>query len=153
MFSACNINSRNRDRWNNDPEWKARKDKYKGMYKEWRAKYANDYKRVNRKKCNAREQLRYWEKKGIIVRPDKCEMCDSSDYRIEAHHFDYSKPLEVQWFCQKCHLRLHRMFKKTHVQPERLNIETPKGEATVQTTEETCRGEIEASFPPSKDGQ
>ena len=44
-------------------------------------------------------------------------------------------------------------FTKTHVQPERLNIETSKEEATVQTGEETTRGKIEASFPPSKDGQ
>jgi len=122
------INERNRDRWNSDPEWKARKDKYKGMYKEWRAKYASNYKKSNRDKCNARTQLQYWVNKGEVKRPDKCEMCESSEYRIEAHHFDYSKPLEVQWFCQKCHLRLHRLFKKTHVQPDRLTKENSEEE-------------------------
>lgn len=122
------INARNRDRWNNDPEWKARKDKYKGMYKEWRASYASDYKKANRDKCNAREQLRYWVEKGTIKRPEKCDMCESSEHRIEAHHFDYSKPLDVQWFCQKCHLKLHRMFKKSHGQSDRLTKKDSKEE-------------------------
>jgi hypothetical protein len=34
-------------------------------------------------------------------------------------------------------------------QRERLSLETPKGDAIVQTTEETCRGEFEAVPPPS----
>lgn len=33
-------------------------------------------------------------------------------------------------------------------QRERLSLETPKGDAIVQTTEETCRGEFEAIPPP-----
>jgi hypothetical protein len=33
-------------------------------------------------------------------------------------------------------------------QRERLNLWTPKGDAIVQTTEETCRGEFEAVPPP-----
>lgn len=33
-------------------------------------------------------------------------------------------------------------------QRERLSLETPKGDAIVQTTEETCRGEFEAVPPP-----
>ena len=35
-------------------------------------------------------------------------------------------------------------------QRERLNLQTPKGDAIVQTTEETCRGEFEAVPPPRK---
>lgn len=34
-------------------------------------------------------------------------------------------------------------------QRERLSLWDPKGYAIVQTTEETCRGESEAIFPPS----
>lgn len=30
-----------------------------------------------------------------------CEICKSS--KVQAHHNDYSKPLEVQWFCKKHH--------------------------------------------------
>lgn len=34
-----------------------------------------------------------------------CELCGEQE--TEAHHPDYSKPLEVQWVCRSCHLMLH----------------------------------------------
>lgn len=39
---------------------------------------------------------------GRLVRPLLCERCDQPG-KIEAHHQDYTKPLEVEWVCQKCH--------------------------------------------------
>jgi hypothetical protein len=27
--------------------------------------------------------------------------------RVEAHHDDYAKPLEVRWFCRTCHRAEH----------------------------------------------
>lgn len=48
--------------------------------------------------------------KGVLVRPETCERCGvvpspTSDGRvaIQAHHHDYSKPLDVEWICAKCH--------------------------------------------------
>lgn len=41
-----------------------------------------------------------------LVKPDVCEWCDST-IKIEAHHEDYSKLLEVIWLCQQCHLKHH----------------------------------------------
>ena len=101
------INARNRDRWKEDEEFRTKFDKYKGRYKEWKSAYSRDYKKNNREKCNCREQLRYWIAKGVVQRPDNCQNCGKSVFRIEAHHEDYSKPLEVKWLCQKCHLQLH----------------------------------------------
>lgn len=44
---------------------------------------------------------------GKVTRPDRCDWCRSNKYRIEAHHFDYAKPLDVTWLCAPCHHRLH----------------------------------------------
>ena len=45
---------------------------------------------------------------GVLKRPDKCSICGTSGSvrRIEAHHDDYMKPLDVIWVCTTCHRRL-----------------------------------------------
>ena len=49
-------------------------------------------------------------KSGALVRPECCERCGVSPPRaldgrslIQAHHNDYSRPLDVEWLCTKCH--------------------------------------------------
>ncbi len=39
---------------------------------------------------------------GKLTRPDNCESC-FKECKPEAHHEDYSKPLEVDWLCTECH--------------------------------------------------
>lgn len=46
-------------------------------------------------------------KEGILVRPVNCPICERSDRKIQGHHADYSKPLEVEWMCPTCHARTH----------------------------------------------
>lgn len=41
--------------------------------------------------------------KRIIKKP--CIVC--GELKVEAHHEDYYKPLEVQWLCRKHHLEAH----------------------------------------------
>lgn len=43
-------------------------------------------------------------KKGTLVKK-KCEVC--SEDKSEAHHDDYSKPLDVRWLCRSCHRAWH----------------------------------------------
>lgn len=43
-------------------------------------------------------------KQGDLVRRE-CEICGEDN--VDAHHEDYSKPLDVVWMCRKHHMRLH----------------------------------------------
>lgn len=43
---------------------------------------------------------------GKIIRPAECQGCGRIGH-IEAHHPDYSKPLEVMWLCFRCHRAEH----------------------------------------------
>lgn len=70
--------------------------------------------RERRKK--AREQLNHYLRDNHIERKP-CEVCGNVD--SEAHHDDYSKPLEVRWLCFKH----HRAWHKEHDNPERLKEE------------------------------
>jgi hypothetical protein len=45
---------------------------------------------------------------GRVFKPDKCEACGATDCRIDGHHDDYAKPLEVKWVCRSCHMEIHR---------------------------------------------
>lgn len=40
------------------------------------------------------------------IKKSPCEVCGS--LVVEAHHDDYSKPLDVRWLCRTHHMRLHR---------------------------------------------
>lgn len=42
---------------------------------------------------------------GVLIKPTVCSGCGCSDEecRIEAHHYDYAKPLDVIWLCASCH--------------------------------------------------
>lgn len=51
---------------------------------------------------------------GSLVRPTKCGRCEttpspraSGAASIQAHHVDYSRPLDVLWLCQPCHAQQH----------------------------------------------
>jgi hypothetical protein len=57
-------------------------------------------------KTLARSFLSYYVKKGKIVKPDSCEICFEKT-KVEGHHQDYSKPLEVKWLCKRCHTDIH----------------------------------------------
>lgn len=46
----------------------------------------------------------------------KCFICGSGG--CEAHHSDYSKPLDVIWLCYFCHHALHKSVKKGITQNE-----------------------------------
>lgn len=71
------------------------KEKRKEIYKRYRDK--------NRQKVNARTKVGLWILKGKLIKPVVCEICKRYDEKLEAHHEDYSKALDITWCCLQCH--------------------------------------------------
>lgn len=59
----------------------------------------------------ARSILKFNIQQGKIVRPTRCEDCQK-ECKPQAHHHDYSKPIEVKWVCSACHGIIHRHTRK-----------------------------------------
>jgi hypothetical protein len=76
--------------------------------KESRRKWLVEYQRVIRQrypeKYKARSILGHAISSGIVIK-GTCEVC--GNIKVEAHHEDYSKPLDVKWLCRKHHRDIH----------------------------------------------
>lgn len=83
----------------NHAKYLSRKKQYYLYYKK---KYA-----LESYKLLARAKVRYAIKIGKLVKPIVCERYFACAGRIEAHHNDYKKALEVRWLCTKHHKELH----------------------------------------------
>lgn len=85
--------------------------------KEWREKNRDKFYEWSKKSIQkhplkrlARKYLEMAIYSKIISRPNKCEKC-MKECHPDAHHADYSKPLDVIWLCRQCHGYLHRKIK------------------------------------------
>lgn len=82
----------------------------------WRAPYwalSEDEKRQS----NARAYANTYQRRGRLRAPEACEWCGTPSFagpqgRLQKHHSDYSKPLDVKWLHPECHRALHREEKK-----------------------------------------
>jgi hypothetical protein len=64
---------------------------------------SRNYYQRNKDKFRAHQRAARAETKGIIVSPGACEWCGLNIAKLEKHHEDYSKPLQVTWLCRACH--------------------------------------------------
>ena len=90
---------------------RAWREGHKEHERRWRQQYYmnnQEYFRARRQSREAKARLKLNKAvfRGKIIRPDRCPICGTTESRIEAHHEDYSQPLEVQWACARCHVRL-----------------------------------------------
>lgn len=78
----------------------AYKEKHFAIQSEWRIRH--------REKSRAHSAVARALKKGELIRPLECEGCGPAYVgKLEAHHDDYSKPLDIKWLCDKCHKARH----------------------------------------------
>jgi hypothetical protein len=74
---------------------------------EFRSQANKRYRTKHPQKIKAHMVLNYAVTSGKIIRPETCISCGAGG-RIEGHHPDYSKPLEVIWVCVPCHKKIHQ---------------------------------------------
>lgn len=55
----------------------------------------------------ARKKVERALRSGALVRPDRCDHCGKVG-KVEGHHDDHARPLEVMWLCRPCHRRRDR---------------------------------------------
>lgn len=88
-----------------------RKEVYKAYAKKHRQKitaHALAWRKRNKNKANAHSRVRRAILRGDLQKLP-CEICGHD--QVQAHHDDYSKPLNVRWLCTKHHGEHHRIYK------------------------------------------
>lgn len=96
-------------RFQEDPRVRARHKRYqetisgKLAVKRAREKWT----RENPEKRAAHVILGNAVRDGRIDKPETCQNCGAGG-RIHGHHHDYTKPLDVEWLCQQCHVNIHK---------------------------------------------
>jgi hypothetical protein len=93
----------------------ARREQYRDYD---RARYKMPGRREAIEKSTNKDPLKVWVRKathsalnwGLLVRRP-CEVC--GDEKSDAHHPDYTKPLEVRWLCRLHHMHAHHPLEQT----------------------------------------
>lgn len=80
--------------------WSARTTRHLG---ERNPEVSRNYYQRNKHKFRARKLAWRAERNGTLVSPGVCEWCGITSPKLEKHHEDYSKPLDVIWLCHACH--------------------------------------------------
>jgi len=70
-------------------------------------KGVDKYKSSNPLKIKAHSVICVAIHSGRMENPGNCSECKITG-KAEAHHDDYSLPLDVRWLCRKCHIAWHR---------------------------------------------
>ena len=63
------------------------------------------YRQANPEKHAAHLAMRNAIRRGQLIK-SRCEVCGIE--RVEGHHDDYSRPLDVRWLCKRHHIDAHK---------------------------------------------
>jgi len=106
------------EKWKADPDGKRNRDRdWYLRNRRKKNKAAQDWQKRNPEKFltarrAARVLLRLAVRRGLVEKWSACEICGATTKRIDGHHKDYTKPLEVEWLCSSCHGERHRKVRK-----------------------------------------
>src|SRR3990167_9749583 len=95
-------------------------EEYLAYFREYRAKnkerlllyhreYRRAYRLANRNNVITKDKCRSKLKRAVqlgTVKRLPCTYCGAR--KVQAHHSDYQKPLQVIWMCHLCHKKAHR---------------------------------------------
>ena len=100
-YRANPANKQKISEYNQSPHRKAKNSEYTRQY---RAKHQN--------KCKAKSAVLTAKRQKLLISPNRCSICGKSSI-LDAHHADYSKPLEIQWLCRKCHSNIKCFYERS----------------------------------------
>ena len=81
---------------------KRRAKKYVEKKRQWVSEYQASHPEVRKAHIIVGNAIRDGK-----LKPEPCTRCGFA-IGVQAHHEDYSKPLDVMWLCTKCHGARHR---------------------------------------------
>jgi hypothetical protein len=80
--------------------------------KEITKKSVDLWQKNNKEKTLAEGKVKHAVKTGLLIKPKECSVCKKAG-RIEGHHYDYNKPLDVFWLCTSCHNHVHTNIRRS----------------------------------------
>ena len=86
---------------------KKRKRNYVESNQEKVKKASSIYRSNNVLKIKAHNKVGSAIKNGSLNKPSCCAVCKELNAKLDAHHCDYDKPLDIIWMCHKCHSDWH----------------------------------------------
>jgi hypothetical protein len=73
---------------------------------DYKTRQCQEWRKSNPEKYRAQTAVGNALRDGKLIRPTTCDAC-GKECVPHGHHEDYSKPLEVIWLCELCHVTLH----------------------------------------------
>lgn len=90
------------------PEQKrARSSKWSKNNRDAINKRRKEWRHENPLIASAHNKMQRAASTGKIKSPERCSGCGEPKLRLHGHHEDYGKPLDVVWYCNSCHRKIH----------------------------------------------
>ena len=89
-----------------DHEYMEQNKKWKDKNQDKVKEYRDQWKQENASIEKFHSTVYRARNKGVLIPTECCLLCKKIK-PLQAHHSDYSKPLDVMWLCHSCHQLIH----------------------------------------------